>query len=579
MSTSRLSTPLLSKPRYALVPTWPAPLALLSLLSVSMSAAGLCADEPKPGGRREAAAQTAGKTPGKPAEKTERPAPPKIVSEPKTIDPAAVLPKALSKRVTVRFSDSSLQEVVKWLREEQKLAVLLDTRALSGSGISIAEPVTDRLDNAPIYLLLNRLRSLGVAWFLEDDVLHLTSTKESERLTTLPHTVREVLQLGVNREALTQVVIDTIDPESWDFNGGDGSLSFLGNVLFVRQTLWRQYELDGLFHALVKPAEQTFAFDPVEHVRLRELLQRKVKLSATDQPLEAVVEQLAKQTGADIRLDMTALKKRGIRPRQAISMSLEDRPLRTVLEAIGIDFKLTWTLRDGVLWITGIDDAAANVKTAVYDVRDLCVDFSESEALSEALGEQAADEWLDDEGGSGRIVFAQPGTMVVRTNEAMHAEVLRLLRAYRKALASFRPEEAEPVDLDEVMTLYYRVDHDVANDLMTLLPKFVEPKSWKTPKNRSAVGEILIVASEPKVERAKNGTPLVLKRSVLIITQTRRAQKEVHNVIQRVTDGYYDDLFLGSAGGGGLGGGGLGGGMGGGGFGGGFGGGGLGGGR
>ena len=112
---------------------------------------------------------------------------PEIADEPKMIDPATVMPAQLAVSVTVDFSDSSLREVLEWLNDEQNIVTLLDNNALAEIGVSPSEPVSDRLDDMPIYLLLNRFRLLDIAWYFEDNILHITSSKVAEdRETTLP---------------------------------------------------------------------------------------------------------------------------------------------------------------------------------------------------------------------------------------------------------------------------------------------------------------------------------------------------------------------------------------------------------
>ena len=45
--------------------------------------------------------------------------------------------------------------------------MLLDKKALAEIGVTAAEPVSDRLVEAPLYLLLNHLQSIGLDWFVE----------------------------------------------------------------------------------------------------------------------------------------------------------------------------------------------------------------------------------------------------------------------------------------------------------------------------------------------------------------------------------------------------------------------------
>ncbi len=72
-----------------------------------------------------------------------------------------------------------LKDVVEWLRSEQKIEAILDRRDLSDAGILDIEPFSERLANAPVYMLLDRLRAHGVVWYLDEGVVHLTSPRGS----------------------------------------------------------------------------------------------------------------------------------------------------------------------------------------------------------------------------------------------------------------------------------------------------------------------------------------------------------------------------------------------------------------
>ena len=283
---------------------------------------------------------------------------PEIPDEPKTVDPTTLLPAQLAVSVTHDFTDSSLREIVEWLQNEHGLVVLLDTKALADMGLSAAEPISDRLDNAPIYLLLNRLRSLGIAWYFADDVLHITSPEMAEqRPTTLTYNVSDLLDAGYDLETLVDTISSCIAPDSWEAVGGVGGLNALGDVLFVRQTQALQLQVKGLLDALRNHARQTFVNDPVQHLVLRERLDDKVTVNLAGTPLEAAVRQLSEIAGIDIRLDLPALRDLGVRERTPVTLKLTDQKLETVLHAIALDLRLTWMLRDGVLWVTTPEEA------------------------------------------------------------------------------------------------------------------------------------------------------------------------------------------------------------------------------
>ncbi len=484
-----------------------------------------------------------------PAPAKGKPALPTISDEPTTIDPAAFMPAKLAAKVTVDFSESSLREVLTWLREEQELVVLLENDALSDIGVLPGDPVSDRLEKTPIYQFLNRLRSLDIAWYYEDDVLHVTSEEVAEgRLTMTPYNVGDLIDAGYDLDTLGGLIENTLAPTTWENVGGAGVVSFLGDVIFVRQTDDIQREVRGLLAALQKHGRRTFSLDPPQHALLRQKLGENVTVAFRETPLEKAVEQLAQKAQIDIRLDVPALRKTGIRQRRPITLALTDRKLKTVLQAMLIDLEMTWILRDGVLWLTTDEEAEAFCKTAVYDVRDLCRNEAESSALVEAITSQArADSW-DEVGGPGSAQVARPGTLVISNTESVLGEVLDLLETYRTALRSSKPRKRPEDDPNRIVTVYYRMHAGVADDLLTLLPKLVHPKSWKRKENPKAAGEIILVHSAPDVsnigatnettsETEQSAHTLVIARSVLIIRQTSAAHDDIDEVIQRVESG------------------------------------------
>ncbi len=505
----------------------------------------------------------------------EAPPVPEIVDTPRTIDPAAFVPPPLAKRATHDFSDSSLREIVEWLQEEQGIAVVLDERALDDVGASPLDPVADRLDDAPIYWLVDRLEVLGLAATYEDNVLYITTAEEIEvnYLTTVPHNVGDLLDQGYKLANLRSAIRNTIAPESWDDVGGSGGLNALGDVLFVRQTEYVQREVQGFLAALRDHGRQTFISEPPQHLRMKEQLDQIVSVDFQRTPLEVAVRQLMEMSGIDIRLDYRELRDVGLRGREPVTLKLRDRPLETVLQAFGLNKGLTWMIRHGVLWITTRERADLSGKTAVYDVRDLCQNRDESGALIDAIISQVEPELWDDVGGQGSIEDVKPGTLVIAQTDQRHAEILNLLETYREALRNSKPRQADQDDLNEVVTVYYRMHAEVARDLAKLLPEMVQPETWKKPLRPEATGTILFAASDPELrdtvfkanqegESGQAAASIALAQAVLIIRQTRAAHKEIAEVIRRVEEGdpredEQNRAIRGGFGGGGFGGGGF----------------------
>jgi hypothetical protein len=508
------------------------------------------------------------------AKAAEAPALPEIPDEPKTVDPATFMPPKLAEPVTVDFTDSSIGEVAEWIRTEHGFAVLIDESSLGDEGILVSDPVSDKSGGVPLYLLLNRLRAIGVDWYVEDDVLWITTpAMADERLTTEQYLIGDLLDMDYDQEKLIDTIANETSGPWWDVDGIGGSIEVLGDVMFVRHTAPMQREVAGLLTALRKHARMTFTLDPPQHEPIREKLNQNVDADFDDEPLIVAIHTLGERADVDVRVDLKALKDVGVRDRQPVSLTLAGRPLHTVLHVLLSPQHLTWILRDGVLWITSTERAEDAYKAAVFDVRDLCRDQGESDALQEAIQEQTSGPWFDLDGIGGTITFAQPGAMVVRQPESGLFEVLNLLETYREALRLSKPREREGIDMEEFVTTYYRMDADIADDLVNVLPVLVRPDTWRSEVAPEAKGTILEVASKSDLRDVhgrtvvgeperndQNRNALVVSQAVLIIHQSRVAHEEIAEVIRRVQAG--DAIGAsGAVGGGGFGGGGFGGGF------------------
>lgn len=456
---------------------------------------------------------------------------PEIADEPKTIDPATLVPASLATEAAVKFENSSLRELVSWL-EGAGLVVLLDNRALTEQGISLGEPVSDRLDNAPIYLLLNRLRALQLSWYVDDGILHITTlTALKERQSTQPYNVGDLLDLGYGANELIEVLTSGVAVESWEENGGGGSIELLGDVLFVRQNDAQHLEVRGLLQGLRKHGRRTFTLDPPQHLSLREKLSAEVSVAFEDTPLETAIGELAVQAKADIRLDRIALRAVRVRDREPVSLKLSERNLGTVLRVMLSDLDLTWILRDGVLWVTSNEEAEYQLKSAVFDVRDLCRDDDESSALQEAIVNQTTANW-EELGGNGTIYFPQNGTMVVRQTERSLDEVLKLLETYRTALRGSKPRDRSADLRKEVVTRYYQLQSQIAEDLESHLPRLVAVDTWRSDEQPTRAGTVLRIASTTTQTETS-----IVEQSVLIVRQTREVHDEIAAILERIKNG------------------------------------------
>jgi hypothetical protein len=481
---------------------------------------------------------------------------PQISDEPRTIDPRQFLPESLRADATVDFQSRSLEELVDWLRE-RGVNVVVQQSELANKGVMLADPISDRVEEAPIHFLLDRLSVLNIGWYLQDDIVCITHEEiAANRLTTRPYHLGELLDEQFDADQLIELIQETIDPASWECDEGQGRINQVGDMIFVRNTERNQRNVQALLRALREHGRQTLIAVTQANVLIREQLGKKVNVRFRDTPLTEALQILSKDAGVDIRLDKKSIRSTRVRESQPVTLQVENAPLDSVLNFMLGEIGLTWMIRDGVLWATAQSTAEQNTVTAVYDVRDLSADENEAWALSEAISEQMPDNW-EQASTTSRIGFAKPGIMIAWGLESDQAEILRLLESYRTALRSSKVRKPAVPAEDEAITLYYRLHSNVATDLKAALPELVQPDSWQS-RNPGAIGTILMLESRPELPAGKPevpAVPLVIERKVLVVHQHRSVHEKISELVRNIENGNASNGGMHGGGMGGMGGG------------------------
>ncbi len=455
-----------------------------------------------------------------------------IPNEPKTVDPATLVTPQLAAKVTVKFDSDPLKKVITWLQQDQKINVIVDYKALSNAKLLDTEPVTEELNDAPLYLLLSRLEQLGLAWYQHDNSLIITSREEYQKHdATVPYNLGDLFDQGFLPNDLLTAIKRCSGGRWKTMQGGDesGTAVLLGDVVFIRQTDDIHREIAGLLTAIRKPARRTFTLDTPRHEDLRAALEQKIDVDFHETPLVVAAQELSRLSQISIRLDRVALAKSAVRERTPVTLKLADQKLHAVLRSLLSNMGLSWYLRDDVLWITNSDAAGDFQKTAVYDVRDLSADHDEAIALKDAILSQTRAKWRPNDERGGIIEIPRHDILVVRHTETALDEVLQLLENYRTALKASKLRVTPSPDPNQVVTGYYRLPYDMALDVERELPDLIMAETWKTADRPDAVGTILRITAESLPPDAKGNR---VEQAVLVINQTRAAHQQIGKLIQ-----------------------------------------------
>ncbi len=167
--------------------------------------------------------------------------------------------KCLLQRVNLSFNDTPLIQVLEDLHAWHGLNIVIDRPALLEGHISLATPVTIRLENVTFKSALNLLlHSAHLAYVVRDGILVVTTPEAARgRLVTATYQVADLVGGDTMADALIRLIVRTVAPESWDERGGSGTIEYfrLGTALVVKQTPDVQEQIADFLAALRRLTE------------------------------------------------------------------------------------------------------------------------------------------------------------------------------------------------------------------------------------------------------------------------------------------------------------------------------------
>jgi len=194
-----------------------------------------------------------------------------------------------------------------------------------------------------------------------------------------------------------------------------------------------------------------------EHQRIEAALDKQADWQFTDAPLKDVIETVGERLGVNVYLDVSALEDFGIGTDTPVTTHLAGISGRSSLNLLLRDLDLAWMIRDGLLWISTIEELEAQLVTKTYPVGDLirvaggaAIDYDYDTLISAITSSIGTESW-DAVGGPGSIEGIYASLVVSQVGE-VHEQIELLLRGCRKLVQQLRDQPGsvpEPLVLDD----------------------------------------------------------------------------------------------------------------------------------
>ncbi len=350
----------------------------------------------------------------------------------------------------VVMTNTPLRQAIRAIENYGSVLVTLDLDTMSASGVPLDKPVSLHLTEATVGTALARvLASCGLKAVVRDNQVWVTGAGQaSELMQTVPYSVSDLALPGLTSAAdLASWLPRLIAPETWQTNGGQGTVEVKGGALKVRQTGAVHLEVlvfcerlrvaRGLSPRSGRPAER-FPLTP-RRVRAATILGQPITVNFfRPTALERVLDELDRAGAAQIAVNWLALAAEGKSPSLPTSLTGSQIPLsdalNRMLEPHGLDYRAV----DGrTIEVTTRAAADAHFEREFYPIGDLVIGGQAAEALTARLCEEIEVGGWESSGGEGVVVFDEPSRhlIVLQTQRGQVAvgRWLNGLRAEQKA--------------------------------------------------------------------------------------------------------------------------------------------------
>jgi hypothetical protein len=167
----------------------------------------------------------------------------------KELRTGAAIKQALAEKAVLAFTETPLCDVIEYIKDQHKLEIQLDKKALDDVGVAPDVPITCNLKGISLRSALKLvLHNLGLTFQIWNEVLMITTPEQAEsRLEIVVYDVADLVtcrdekgELWEDFDQLIETITSTVKPTTWDSVGGPGSIApgtyASAKVLVIAQT-------------------------------------------------------------------------------------------------------------------------------------------------------------------------------------------------------------------------------------------------------------------------------------------------------------------------------------------------------
>lgn len=151
----------------------------------------------------------------------------------------------MTNETKIQFINTPLPEVIGYLKQLHHMQIIATAHVQSQRKNQDEILVTMNIEDLPLDSALDFLTdSYGLGWYVEGGMVVITTEQEAnQRMSSRLYSLK-----GANEPRLIETIQETLEPSSWEANGGQGRLSALSEGQIV---VWQNRRGHELVEALV----------------------------------------------------------------------------------------------------------------------------------------------------------------------------------------------------------------------------------------------------------------------------------------------------------------------------------------
>jgi hypothetical protein len=162
--------------------------------------------------------------------------------------------RSLNSPITANFKDSPLETVIDYIATTTGMTIVVDKAALDDAQVTYETPVRAQAKGWATRTLLRQvLQPFGLTFVVKEEVLQITTLEKAKKMmVTRSYPVSDLVaglgmfgdgtqfgpylaraQMQENAKQLIEIIKSTVDPDSWEGNGGAGVITFSPGAMSI----------------------------------------------------------------------------------------------------------------------------------------------------------------------------------------------------------------------------------------------------------------------------------------------------------------------------------------------------------